>query len=247
MRILCMLEDTERQGWALAFQHRGDDFSFFDGRLAIHHVCQLFNPDIFIHNTLPAHKSIQNACNEHNCTMINVHFHKIPICANTFIYKPTQTEKKDYIAVFGDPSPTNEGIINKISQKHKIRIFGGKKWGANEYCGFVNPAEYSKICNEAAACIVVSGKPSIEHYHVCAAGGSLLHGIEGLEIGTHFSNINEIEEIINSKQFYLQRLIDRSFVLQNRNCNLIPDIIYDIYQKENRHNPRYGRQLQSVL
>lgn len=238
MKILCAVEDKERQGWALAFEGQGHSFSFFNEKLSIHHVCQLYKPDILLHKQRPLAKYAQNACYRYNCVPIDVEQHKIPICANTYLFKRVPADKQEYIAIFGDPTDLSVKLISKLVEKHKVRVFSDQKWPLSEYCGFVNPTTFSRICNEASACIVSHYKPHVDHYNVVAAGGNLLSFVENLEIGTPILTAADVPAIINSRSSYIKQLSDHSFVVGSRSCNIIPGFILDIYEKEIRNNLR---------
>ena len=236
MRILCSIQDAERQGWALAFEEKGHAFSFFDKKVSPHNACQLFKPDIFLHNDDMPPRNIQNACSKYKVVMINVNRYDIPICANTFAYQVQGGhDRENFIAVFGRPNPEGLSVVSQFMLHDTIRIFSDVRWPYNEYCGFLNPTQFATICSKAKACLVAEPKPSILHYNACLCGANLLT-MEEMDVGTPILNdkhlITNINKYIGSKTAFLKQMMDFTYVKQGRDCRIIPQIIESIYEQE---------------
>lgn len=231
MKVICSIKDIERQGWALAFQHQGHEFSFFDQHVSIHNACQLFRPDIFIHQDDMTNRSIQNACNKYGVMMLHVKHYNLPICANSYSYqRQNQDSQENFIAVFAE-KPTQSGIelVNKLKWQHDLRIFSTTRWPFNEYCGFLNPEQFAIICSTAKACVVASEVPHALHYNACLCGANLLT-MNDMEIGIAIKD--DLTKILDPRNLFLKQMMDYTFVKQYRDCRIIPKLIEEIYEQE---------------
>lgn len=234
MKILCRVETEEMQAWAVEFMRLGHEFSFYDGESPLTHVYHIFKPDMVIVNNLLLNKKIQNACAKYHIPIINVDKHRkqLPICANTNFYnKYPASHHNDTIAIFGNPTDNNVLLANLIGQTYKIKIFHDKKWPLQQYCGFLNQAEFQHVVNMSRATLVLDKTPSVKHYNVCAAGGRLLHNCD-LDIGEYISNTKDLR-ILDDMMFQYEAIADHQYVLEHNSIKQIPSLISEIYEQEN--------------
>lgn len=235
MRILCRVENEEMQAWSMALSRAGHQFSFYDGKTAIHHVCHLFKPEMYICNNKCLNRSMQNACAKYKTVIVNIDKHrdKLPFCANTILYNKYPAAAHDEtLLVFGDPTEQGIQLVNSLSRVIKTKIFNQAKWPLNEYCGFINQVEFLNLVNKSWACLVVGDTFGVRHLNVCASGGTLLRTCDG-PIGDKVESQEQLLKLMNDPLLRYQRIADYDQVRINHSVAGIVTPLMEVYEQEN--------------
>lgn len=235
MRILCRVENEEMQAWSMALSRAGHQFSFYDGQTAMHHVCHLFKPEMYICNNKYLNRSMQNACAKYKTVIINIDKHrdKLPLCANTIMYdKYPAAEHDGTLLVFGDPTEQNVGLVNRLSRVIHTKIFNQAKWPLNEYCGFINQNEFLNLVNKSFASLVLGDKLTARHLNVCASGGLLLRTFDA-DLGEKVESREDMIKLMSDPLLKYQRIQDYDEVRIKRSINSIIEPLMEVYEEEN--------------